>query len=233
MASVYVLHLGSSPEDIRYVGITKYDDATKRLASHRDAVLRGKVTPVYSWMRKHLDDVEATVVLSNITWEEACAEERRLIAAYRSFSDNLLNLTNGGEGLHGYVYTAKDRQKMSETHKGTRHSSETRKKMSEANKGKTLSLETRKKLSEANKGKIASDETRKKMSESQKGRKHSPEACKKMSEAQKGRIFSEETRKKISESQKARLKSKPQKGRVTSDETRKKISEAQKKRWKA
>jgi hypothetical protein len=206
MACVYVLHLASSPEDIRYVGISKYDDQIKRFKSHKKTAASGRKTPLYAWMRKHLDNVETTVVLSNISWEEACAEEQRLIALYRSSSGSLLNLTDGGDGPHGYTHTAEAVRKISKASRGRKHSDESRKRIAEANTGKTHSLETRSRLSEINKGKSPSEATKAKLSKANKGRLLSEEHRKKISESQKGRTFSDETRRKMSEAAKNRLK---------------------------
>jgi len=64
----------------------------------------------------------------------------------------LVNLTDGGEGLSGYIATAEHRKKNSESLKGRIISEETRKKMSAARIGKKLTSETRRKMSESRKG---------------------------------------------------------------------------------
>lgn len=86
------------------------------------------------------------------------------------------NLTDGGEGSTGRLYSEETRKKMSEAKKGNQF-----------RKGKCHSEETKKKISETNKGKKMSEEARKKISDAGKGRHHSEEAKKKMSEARKGK----------------------------------------------
>ena len=95
------------------------------------------------------------------------------------------NLTNGGDGMEGYIPSEETRNKLRKANKGEKHpmfgkkrSEETRQKLSEANKGKKRSEETRKKQSEAKKGKRnhnfgkkRSEETRKKTSETNKCKK--------------------------------------------------------------
>ena len=206
MACVYILHLVSSPEDIRYVGISKSNTSNKRLSSHRQAERLGRKTPLYSWMRKHSSDVRSTTVISNISWEDACAKEVELIAKYRASSYRLLNLTDGGDGPSGYTHTAEAKRKISEASKSRKHSDESRKRIAEANTGKIHSLETRAHLSKINKGKLPSEATKAKLSQANKGRPLSEEHRKKISESQKERTFSDETRRKMSEAAKNRRK---------------------------
>ena len=206
MACVYVLHLASSPEDIRYVGISKSNTPNKRFNSHRQAERLGRKTPLYSWMRKHSSDVRSTIVISNISWEDACAKEIELISKHRASSDRLLNLTDGGDGPSGYVHTVEAKRKISEASKGRKHSDESRKRIAEANTGKTHSLKTRAHLSEINKGKSPSEATKAKLSKANKGRPLSEEHRKNISKSQKGRTFSDDTRRKMSEAAKNRLK---------------------------
>jgi hypothetical protein len=65
----------------------------------------------------------------------------------------LVNLTSGGEGGKGLIFSKEHRRKLSEVNKGKKLSKETRRKISEAGKGVVPSKETRNKLSKAN-GKI-------------------------------------------------------------------------------
>ena len=104
------------------------------------------------------------------------------------------NLTDGGGGTSGYIFSLTEEQK---------------KKISEALKGRKLSEETKDKISKKKKGRKCSDEIKRKIGEAQKGEKnnmygkhHTDEAKKKMSEKQKGRKLSEETKDKISKKKK-------------------------------
>lgn len=188
MPSLYVLSLENYPERVRYVGITKHEDAETRLRTHKANTTRNTSIPLYKWMRKHNNKVVATVIENGLTWEEACKKEVSLIAEYRSKGYKLLNLTDGGEGLFN-------------------PSSSTRNKISLAHKGKILTEETREKIAAHNRGLKHSEETKKKMSASHKG-KQAWNRGKKVSESHRkniinsliGRPVSQETKDKIRKS---------------------------------
>lgn len=108
----------------------------------------------------------------------------------------LVNFTNGGDGLSGYI-----------------KSEETRRKISEGNKGRIVSKETREKMSKSlkgiGKGRIVSKEQREQISKTLTGVKHSEERKLKNSISHKGRIsprkgiiMTDEQKKKISDSKK-------------------------------
>ncbi len=131
----------------------------------------------------------------NLTEEEAFKHEIYMIAVLgrKDLGTGILvNMTNGGDGVSGWVPSEESRKKMSEAHKGKTPSEENRRKLSETSKGRTHSEETRRKLSDVNKGKTLSEEIRKKMSDSQKGntyrlgKTHSEETKRKMSKSSKG-----------------------------------------------
>jgi hypothetical protein len=188
MPSVYVLSSKVEPDRIRYVGITKHEDADARLKTHVANTTRNNDIPLYKWMRKYNNEILAKVVVAGISWEEACKIEISLIAEYKIAGYELLNLTEGGEGLFN-------------------PSIETRKKISVAHKGKKLSKEQKEKLSKANKGKRHTEETKEKMSRSHRG-KTAWNKGKKVSESHRknivnsliGRPVSKETREKIKNS---------------------------------
>ena len=116
----------------------------------------------------------------NLTELGALALERRMIRWYGrkdTYTGILLNLTDGGEGTSGRVFTEETKQKMSEAKKGKKRkpfSEETKQKMSLSRKGKKgnpCSEETKQKISEASKGKPHSEERKQKISEAKKGKK--------------------------------------------------------------
>ena len=88
------------------------------------------------------------------------------IRFWQSFGSRGYNLTDGGEGLRGFVHTDETKKKMSESQMGKKnhrfgkiHSVETKRKMSDAHKGekhhyygKRFSDEHRRKLSESHRG---------------------------------------------------------------------------------
>ena len=59
---------------------------------------------------------------------------------------NGYNLTDGGEGTVGYIFTEKDIKSISDSHKGKPKSKEHNKLNSDSHKGKTLSELTKKKI---------------------------------------------------------------------------------------
>lgn len=207
MPCVYALHTKDSPNDIRYVGITRYEEPSRRFKDHCKAASQGKSLPVQCWIRKNgVNNITYSVLSIVATWEEACEKERNTIKYLREAGANLLNRTDGGDGGLGMV-----------------HSKETKEKLSLMQKGKVFSEITRKKLSEANKGKVLSKEHRNKIKKTvlAANRKHTVEELRKMSDANKGRVITEEHRKKLSEANK---------GKPFTKERLKNIKEAQKRR---
>ena len=119
--------------------------------------------------------------------------EKFYIKKYHSYEDGY-NMTLGGDGCLGRVFSDEAKRKMSEAHKGK----------PSANKGKHfMSDEAREKISSAKKGKklgVMSDEHKQKLSDSHKGKVFSDEHKAKISEVNKGKTMSEETKRKMSES---------------------------------
>lgn len=138
---------------------------------------------------------ETRLVQGHLTEGEAFDAERIRIAFWKSSNVSLVNRTNGGSGIDGYVVSAKTRKKIGLAHRGKIVSEATREKLRIASTGKTASAETREKMRVAHfcrtapyvgvRGRKASDETRLKMSASQKGRTVSVEARLKISKASK------------------------------------------------
>lgn len=144
MAIVY-LHKRKSDQEVFYVGIGKDKRRSK------DRIGRNLFWKRYT--NKHEYFVE--ILCENISWEEACEQEKELICFYgrRDLGfGSLVNLTDGGDGTMGFKPTEEMLIKMSIAQVGRKHSEETKKKMSDYHKGKKLSQETKKKLSESKKG---------------------------------------------------------------------------------
>jgi hypothetical protein len=190
MASLYTLSLKSDPSNVRYVGITKYDEVLIRLKAHKEKA--GKVNrPVCDWIFKHYDEVLITKVSGNLTWEEACIKEKNMIKNLKDLGFNLLNMTDGGDGSIGRKESEDTKKKKSEALKGHKVSKKTREKISKANKGKKRSNEAKIKMANAKKGKTLSPEHVEKIRKKLIGRPCTTETAKKISEAQKGKKISD------------------------------------------
>ena len=63
---------------------------------------------------------EIVMLAENLTCEEALAKEKELIAAYKT-KVKLVNLTDGGEGMSGYVMSEETKRKISRTAIGDRN----------------------------------------------------------------------------------------------------------------
>jgi len=176
MAIVYE-HLRNDTNEVFYVGIGEEE---KRAFSKKN---RNK------YWKNIINKVgySVNIIHKDIDWEDACKIEKLLIEKYGRKDlgkGNLVNMTDGGEGVFGLIMSEETRRKMSEAQKGNKS----------INFGKTLSEETRRKMSEARKGntiflgKTHSEESKKKMSEAKKGNKS----------INFGKTLSEETRRKMS-----------------------------------
>ena len=157
----------------------------------------------------------------------------------------LTNLTHGGEGLSGKIYTKNQKYNFSKLNSGKNNPMY----------GKHPTLETRQKMSKWQqfgknpmKGKFHSEKAREKMSITKKGKpsgmlgkKHSDEVREKMSSSAKGKLKSNEHKHKISDSLKGKARSEqhnknlsishkgipsPMKGKKHSDETKQKIKDS-------
>lgn len=145
MMTVY-RHRRNDNYEIFYVGIGKTE---KRAFSKRS-----RNPHWYNIVNKAGYSVE--IIAKVDTWEEACELECLLIQEYGRKDlglGNLVNMTDGGEGL-------------------INPSEEMRGKLSLAQTGKKLSEEHKVKISKAHTGKKHTEETLKKMSLAQKGEKH-------------------------------------------------------------
>lgn len=199
--------------EYRYVGITT-KTASRRFHQHLRVAAEGRKTPFYDWLRKH---DPADVIADELDWIEGLPElgraEIEWISYLRREGDRLLNLSEGGLGPTGVVWTAEMREaaRVRSTGRkivraagpgapfyGKNHTVEQREKWSVERKGTNSGAEN------ANFGKFGADhpsfghsvseETRKLLSEAKKGpanpnfgKKASAETRAKMSAVRKGR----------------------------------------------
>jgi len=190
--------------EARYVGKTN-QILRIRFTSHlRDRRPSRKRNWVQSVLSMGLEPkVEELEILSEEATEKDWQESERFWISYLRFiGADLTNLTDGGEGIHGLVFTEDHRRKIGDAHKGRIRSPETLKRMAESRKN--CPIDHLIKLSKSRIGVPLSESHRMKIAAAGTGRKHSAETKAKMSIASKGRVISEETRRRISETLKKR-----------------------------
>ena len=115
--------------------------------------------------------VEIKIVFENLSEIEAFELEKELIAKYGY--EHLTNMTVGGEGPSGVVFSKETIAKRIESRKGYRHSSETIEKMSQTKLGRKKTEEHKEKLSQSLMGKKRSLESIQKQKQSTIGVKKS------------------------------------------------------------
>lgn len=118
MCCVYGLISTKEPDRVRYVGISKHENADKRVAAHLSSARNDKRLshlPVYKWINKHEADgfsIGYVLIDTGLSWDEACYLEIEHIKEYRLLDDGLLNMTNGGEGFLGGSHSEESREKI-------------------------------------------------------------------------------------------------------------------------
>lgn len=188
------------PNGKHYIGITT-TSLEQRKREHKYCGKNGDTKCLYKALRKYemVDTFELVEIDTADTLEELCEKEIRYIQDYKSYymDGNGYNMTLGGEGNHGYVYTEEVKQKMSEMCKKYWENPEAGKEHSEK----------RKKYFENN------PEARKEHSERLKQYyENNPEAIKKASEKSKKQWENPEARKQMSEITKKYFNENPEKG---------------------
>ena len=213
-----------------------------RIEDHIKEVLSNKIINQYKagvirkiWGEGKQIDYE--IVLFNKDESKVFDKEKELIKFYgrKNKGGILTNLTDGGDGIYGFVFSEESRRKMSLSFKGRIYSEATRGRMSEARKRDWISEAYRRKVFESRKGRRHSEETKRKMSISLKGKYRSEEQKRNISESLKGRHLSEEHKRKIGIKSLGGHRSEETKRRMMdrrhSEETKRKMSESQKLAW--
>jgi hypothetical protein len=117
-------------------------------------------------------------IQEGLTEQESLSLERYCIALYGRAdlgTGILRNLTDGGEGVSGLVFSDESRRRLSESHMGIRHSEETKLKMSKSRSGPGNPNYGKRGMPSNFKGKRHTEESKRKISEAKKGRKQSDE----------------------------------------------------------
>lgn len=202
---------------------------SRRKAQHLHDTRRGRYLhkPLCRAFAKYGEEAfEFEILEECATLELTNEREKHWIAVFDSYNlEKGYNLTQGGEGTSGYVYTEQDRQKMSEAQrKRPPMSEETKKKIGDAHRGeknhnfgKKLSSKTRQKISDANKNPSA--ETRERFRQISLGRTFAPrsnESKERSRKARKGKcvgkdhpMFAGHPRQKLSEDSVIMIKKSP------------------------
>lgn len=169
--SIVYQHRRNDTNEIFYIGIGKTEK--RAYSKHSRNNYWKRVIKKYGY--------KVEILKTNLTWQKACTIEIQLIKKYGRKDlklGNLVNMTDGGEGSMGLIFSKDSRDKISKAHLGKKYSKETRDKMSTSKLGnnyclgKKHSQKTKDKLRKINLGEKHSQETKDKMSESQLGNKN-------------------------------------------------------------
>lgn len=130
---VYALHAGDM--DYRYVGITK-NRAIERLRGHRYG---GRVNARYAvsqWIHRcGPENVQMRILGTALTYRDLKDAEIFWIAELKELGYDLVNMTKGGDGTHGYTSTLERNRRIGEAFRGRKWSDEHRKRISDTKKG--------------------------------------------------------------------------------------------------
>jgi hypothetical protein len=118
MSCVYGLFSSKEPDRVRYVGISKNENADKRMAVHLTSARNNEKLarlPVYKWIKKHEADgykIGYVLIETGLSWDEACYLEIAYIKDYRALDSGILNMTDGGEGFLGGKFSEESIEKI-------------------------------------------------------------------------------------------------------------------------
>ena len=218
-----------------YIGITcqaPKDRWGKNGSEYGNKNVFGRAIHKYGW-----DNFDHIVLYKNFTKEEAKWKEKLLIKLHNCKIPYGYNMTDGGDGVVGIVWTDEMRERHSRTMKEIMSKQDVRERLSESHKGIKPSKETIEKFKKSRTGVKRSAEFREKMKTARIGYKHSEETKRKISEIQKNRPLSDKQKehlknmsynnigKTLTKETKEKI-SKSLQGRMISDETRTKLSKA-------
>ncbi len=231
---VYGIRLRQDGE-YRYIGITT-KTASRRFHQHLRVAAAGRKTPFYDWLRKH-DPSE--VAIDELDWIEGLPElgqaEINWISYLRREGNRLLNVSNGGLGPTGVVWTEEMREaaRIRNTGRkglsrpgpanpffGRKHSTEQRNKWEVSRRG------TNSGANNPNFGKFGADHPGFGHTVSEESRKVLSEAKKGAGNPNFGKTASAETRAKMSAVRKGRPQPSSQRSAHTRHHTNKGIEKA-------
>ena len=149
MERKFTVYMHVFPNGKKYVGITsaKPEYRWNGGKGYKRQVVYNAILK-YGW-----NNIEHIILFENLTETEAKRTEKRLIETHQTNNKAYgYNLTEGGDGTCGILYTDERRRRVSESNKSRSMKDATREKLRVANIGKTASLDTRRKLSESRTG---------------------------------------------------------------------------------
>lgn len=154
---------------LRYVGKT-IKPLQARLKDHLKEARHGSKNHRCDWIRSLLKK-GLTPIIDLITEVDGdgCSAEIAYIKFFRKKGINLVNGTNGGDGVIGHHHSVETRRQIAIAGTGRKHSEETKARMRIICTGRKASDKTRKILSESHKGIHPTETTRRKLSLSHKG----------------------------------------------------------------
>ena len=105
------------PNGKHYIGLTS-TSLEQRTKEHKTCAKNGDTRCVYNALRKYnmVDTFELIEIDTADTLEELCEKEIGYIIEYNSYymNEKGYNMTYGGEGTNGYIFTEEDNKKNSE-----------------------------------------------------------------------------------------------------------------------
>ena len=172
----FIVYKHITPNNKVYIGIT-CQEPKKRWQYGKGYInckYFYKAIKKYGWK-----NIKHEILFENLSREEAMQKEIELIKKYNSNNKKYgYNLTKGGDGNFGVVFTEKRKKNISKSKIGHIVSEETRQKLSKNHKGSN----------NWNYGLKMPKETREKISKAHKGMKFTPEHISKMNTFKKGHI---------------------------------------------
>ncbi len=178
----------------QYVGCTTYTLAFRRHAHEKVAATRPNTYFTRALRKYGPDAFDWEEVYSDVPKEDLPRLEAECVAWYGTKAPGGYNLTDGGEGTSGYVYTDEVRARMKEL----ANRPENIARVKATHTGRKASPETLERMRLVHTGKGHSEKTRKKIGDVQRGRKQNAEWIKNRAKALEGHEVTDTTRAKIS-----------------------------------